>query len=104
MPDLLYTLNTIICSLLSSRPTTFGRTRANEAFAQLVREIEVQSMENQQKIAVARSQRAAKQREERLAQLTKDELSSLPPQTNVYEGVGKMYVHVTPTQLRPALL
>lgn len=28
----------------------------------------------------------------RLAQLTRSEISSLPPDTPVYEGVGKMYV------------
>jgi chaperonin cofactor prefoldin len=33
---------------------------------------------------------AAKQREMRLAQLTRSEISSLPPDTGVYEGVGKM--------------
>ncbi|KAI0815673.1 hypothetical protein GGR55DRAFT_629757, partial [Xylaria sp. FL0064] len=28
----------------------------------------------------------------RMAQLTRTEISSLPADTNVYEGVGKMYV------------
>lgn len=32
----------------------------------------------------------AKQREMRLAQLTQSEISSLPRDTGVYEGVGKM--------------
>ncbi|EPE03253.1 prefoldin subunit [Ophiostoma piceae UAMH 11346] len=59
---------------------------------QLVREIETQAYQAQQQIAVARSQVASKQREMRLAQLTQKEISSLPANTGVYEGVGKMFV------------
>ncbi len=57
---------------------------------QLVREIETQAYQAQQQIAIARSQVASKQREMRLAQLTQKEISSLPANTGVYEGVGKM--------------
>lgn len=35
---------------------------------------------------------AAKQRDQRLLQLTSTELAGLPKETKVYEGVGKMYV------------
>jgi hypothetical protein len=38
-----------------------------------------------------RTQVASKQREMRLAQLTRSEIASLPSDTAVYEGVGKMY-------------
>ena len=58
---------------------------------QLVREIETQAIQAQQQISLARSQLAGKQREMRLAQLTRAEISLLPAQTAVYEGVGKMY-------------
>jgi hypothetical protein len=46
----------------------------------------------QQQINIVKSQIAVKQRDMRLHQLTSSEISSLPPTTNVYEGVGKMYV------------
>ncbi len=55
-----------------------------------MREIETQAFQAQQQIAVARSQVANKQREMRLAQLTQKELASLPADTPVYQGVGKM--------------
>jgi len=60
-----------------------------------VREIETQAIQAQQQISLARSQLAGKQREMRLTQLTRAEISSLPVQTAVYEGVGKMYVPTT---------
>ena len=44
----------------------------------------------QQQINVVKSQIAVKQRDIRLLQLTSSEVSSLPKDTNVYEGVGKM--------------
>lgn len=59
---------------------------------QLVREIETQSVVAQQQIALVRTQQASKQREMRMAQLTQSEIASLPKDTGVYEGVGKMYV------------
>lgn len=37
---------------------------------------------------------AIKQREKRMLQLVSSEVSTLPAETNVYEGVGKMYVPV----------
>ncbi|KAK4103129.1 aPHC-domain-containing protein [Parathielavia hyrcaniae] len=58
----------------------------------LVREIEAQSVAAQQQISLVRTQVASKQREMRLAQLTRSEMASLPSDTAVYEGVGKMYV------------
>lgn len=44
----------------------------------------------QQQIALVRTQQASKQREARMAQLTQSEIASLPKDTGVYEGVGKM--------------
>ena len=55
-----------------------------------MREIETQAIQAQQQISLVRTQLGAKQREMRLAQLTKSEISSLPPDTPIYEGVGKM--------------
>lgn len=55
-----------------------------------MREIESQAIAAQQQISLVRSQTASKQREMRLAQLTRNEIASLPSDTAVYEGVGKM--------------
>lgn len=57
---------------------------------QLVREIETQAIQAQQQISLVRTQLAGKQREKRLVQLTQSEISSLPVETPIYEGVGKM--------------
>lgn len=59
-----------------------------------MREIESQAIAAQQQIGLVRTQLASKQRELRLAQLTRSEISSLPPDTPVYEGVGKMFVSI----------
>jgi len=56
----------------------------------MLREIESQHIQAQQQIGIIRTQLAGKQRELRLAQLTKSEISTLPPDTAIYEGVGKM--------------
>ncbi|KAL2266575.1 hypothetical protein VTJ83DRAFT_5927 [Remersonia thermophila] len=67
---------------------------SNEVLQKLVREIESQAVAAQQQISLVRTQVAAKQREMRLAQLTKNEIAALPADTPVYEGVGKMFVAV----------
>lgn len=64
-----------------------------------MREIESQAIAAQQQITLVRTQLASKQREMRLAQLTRSEMASLPADTAVYEGVGKMY-KPPPTQLQ----
>lgn len=63
---------------------------------QLVREIETQAVVAQQQIAVVRTQQASKQREMRMAQLTRSEVDALPPNTAIYEGVGKMFATPPP--------
>ncbi|KAK4211407.1 putative prefoldin subunit 1 [Rhypophila decipiens] len=63
---------------------------SNEALQKA--KIESQAIAAQQQIGLVRTQLAGKQREMRLAQLTRSEISSLPPDTAVYEGVGKMFV------------
>lgn len=61
---------------------------------QLVQEIESQAIAAQQQIGLVRTQIGSKQREMRLAQLTRSELATLPRDTPVYEGVGKMQVSI----------
>jgi chaperonin cofactor prefoldin len=43
-------------------------------------------------MGITKAQMTAKQRDIRMLQLTSKELSELPLETRVYEGVGKMYV------------
>lgn len=55
-----------------------------------MQEIESQAVQAQQQINVVKSQVSIKNREIRLLELTSKEVSGLPADTNVYEGVGKM--------------
>ncbi|KAI9851658.1 MAG: hypothetical protein M1838_003127 [Thelocarpon superellum] len=64
----------------------------NEALQKLVQEIESRAAQAQQQINIVKTQIAAKQRDARLLQLTSSEVRGLPASTNVYEGVGKMFV------------
>lgn len=59
---------------------------------QLVQEIETQAINAQREISIVKSAVAIKQRDARLLELTASEVKSLPQETNVYEGIGKMYV------------
>ncbi|KAJ8061369.1 hypothetical protein OCU04_010425 [Sclerotinia nivalis] len=68
---------------------------SNEALQKLVNEIQSQAIQAEQQISVVKSQISLKQREIRLLELTSTEVSTLPPNTNVYEGVGKMYLSLT---------
>ncbi|KAG7292131.1 hypothetical protein NEMBOFW57_002164 [Staphylotrichum longicolle] len=76
---------------------------SNEALQKLVREIESQAVAAQQQISLVRTQVASKQREMRLAQLTRGEIASLPSDTAVYEGVGKMFVAIPVPALQDKL-
>ncbi|KAF2964523.1 hypothetical protein GQX73_g9064 [Xylaria multiplex] len=69
----------------------------------LLREVETQAIASQQQIALTRTQQAAKQREMRMAQLTRTEISSLPADTNVYEGVGKMFISLPVADMKSKL-
>ncbi|RYO99537.1 hypothetical protein DL764_006778 [Monosporascus ibericus] len=68
------------------------QTHHNLICLSLLHEVETQAIAAQQQISLVRTQQASKQREMRMAQLTRTELSSLPPDTNIFEGVGKMFV------------
>ncbi|KAH0545008.1 hypothetical protein FGG08_000934 [Glutinoglossum americanum] len=65
----------------------------NEALQKLVQEIESRALQAQQQINVVKAQIAAKQRDIRLLQLTSSEVGSLPKNTKVYEGIGKMFIY-----------
>ncbi|KUI63144.1 hypothetical protein VP1G_10264 [Cytospora mali] len=71
-----------------------GVSTSRSYYYKLLMEIETNALKSQQEIGLVRSQMAAKQREKRLAQLTSSEITSLAPETPIYEGVGKMFVAV----------
>ncbi|KAL2354056.1 hypothetical protein BJ546DRAFT_1026873 [Cryomyces antarcticus] len=58
----------------------------SEALQKLLQEIEQKATFSQQQMGIVKAQIAAKNRESRLLQLTSSEVSSLPKDTNVYEG------------------
>ncbi|KAK2609053.1 hypothetical protein QQS21_002423 [Conoideocrella luteorostrata] len=76
---------------------------SNDALHKLAQEIETQAAAAQQQIGLARSQIAAKQREQRLVRLTLSELGNLPAESLVYEGVGKMFASLPLPALRQKL-
>ncbi|KAJ5086616.1 hypothetical protein NUU61_007923 [Penicillium alfredii] len=66
----------------------------NEALQKLLQEIESRAISSQQQMQLTKAHMTAKQRDIRMLQLTSKELSELPSETPVYEGVGKMFVNV----------
>ncbi|KAI1327568.1 hypothetical protein F5Y16DRAFT_399349 [Xylariaceae sp. FL0255] len=76
---------------------------SNEALQKLLREVETQALVAQQQIALVRTQQASKSREMRMAQLTRTEMASLPADTNVYEGVGKMFLSLPVSEMKGKL-
>ncbi|KAI4258241.1 MAG: hypothetical protein LQ352_001294 [Teloschistes flavicans] len=66
----------------------------NEALQKLVQEIETQAITAQREINVVKAALASKQRDVRMLELTSTEVKLLSGDTNVYEGVGKMFMFV----------
>lgn len=64
----------------------------------------MQAIKSQQSIAQTQAEINARKREARLNQLTSTELSTLPKDNPVYEGVGKMFVAVPIDDLNKRLL
>ncbi|KAJ4361176.1 hypothetical protein N0V95_002145 [Ascochyta clinopodiicola] len=64
----------------------------NEALQKMLQEISQKKAFAEQQLLIVRQQKAARTREGRMLQLTSAEVSSLPAETKVYEGVGKMFV------------
>ncbi|KAI4191360.1 MAG: hypothetical protein L6R41_000147 [Letrouitia leprolyta] len=63
----------------------------NEALQKLVQEIETQAINAQREINVVKAAIMSKQRDIRMLELTSTEVKQLSDETNVYEGVGKMW-------------
>ncbi|OJJ57476.1 hypothetical protein ASPSYDRAFT_58994 [Aspergillus sydowii CBS 593.65] len=66
----------------------------NEALQKLLQEIEARVITSQQQIGITKAQMTSKNRDIRMLELTSKEIGSLPGDTRVYEGVGKMFVGV----------
>ncbi|KAF2833059.1 Prefoldin [Ophiobolus disseminans] len=64
----------------------------NEALQKVFQEISQKKAFAEQQLLIVRQQKTARTREGRMLQLTSSEVSSLPKDTKVYEGVGKMFV------------
>ncbi|EME49109.1 hypothetical protein DOTSEDRAFT_118094, partial [Dothistroma septosporum NZE10] len=58
----------------------------------LLQEIEQKAAFAQQQLGIVRTQIASKTRENRMLQLSSTELDTLPKDTPVYDGIGKMFV------------
>ncbi|KAI5370521.1 Putative prefoldin beta [Septoria linicola] len=67
----------------------------NEKLQQLLQEIEQKAAFASQQLQIVRGQISTKTRENRMLQLSEVELDSLPKETPVYDGVGKMFVLTT---------
>jgi len=59
-------------------------------WCKVLQEISQKKAFAEQQLAIVKQQRVARTREGRMLQLTSAEVSSLPAETKVYEGVGKM--------------
>ncbi|KAF2747207.1 Prefoldin [Sporormia fimetaria CBS 119925] len=64
----------------------------NEQLQKFLQEIGQKKAFAEQQLAIVRQQKVAKTREARILQLTSSEVESLPSETKVYEGVGKMFI------------
>ncbi|KAF2430537.1 prefoldin subunit 1 [Tothia fuscella] len=69
---------------------------SNDALRKVLEEIDQKSQFSSQQITIVKAQLSAKAREQRMLQLTASEVGALPPDTHIYEGVGKMFV-MTPS-------
>ncbi|KKK22740.1 hypothetical protein P175DRAFT_0504267 [Aspergillus ochraceoroseus IBT 24754] len=76
----------------------------NEALQKLLQEIETRVITSQQQIGITKAQMTTKQRDIRMLELTSKEIGSLPSDTKVYEGVGKMFVAVPRTTIDKRLV
>ncbi|PVI07085.1 Prefoldin [Periconia macrospinosa] len=64
----------------------------NEALQKILQEIGQKKAFAEQQLLIVKQQKVSNTRESRLIQLTESEVDSLPQDTKVYEGVGKMFV------------
>jgi len=56
----------------------------------VLKEIEAKAQFSAQQLQIVRGQMTSKQREKRMLELSSKELATIPKETPVYDGVGKM--------------
>ncbi|EPQ60120.1 Prefoldin [Gloeophyllum trabeum ATCC 11539] len=66
----------------------------DETLRKILVQIQQTAIQSQRALNLTKQQTAAKERERRILQLTIDEISHMEPNTNMYKGVGKMFVMV----------
>ncbi|CAG8448896.1 4767_t:CDS:2 [Scutellospora calospora] len=64
----------------------------NETLRKVLFELQNKLIEDNRKLTLVRSQIQTKERDKRLAELTKHELSTLKPDTRTYKSVGKAFI------------
>ncbi|CAO3659490.1 unnamed protein product [Rhizopus stolonifer] len=64
----------------------------NEAIRKVFVELQANYIHSQQQVNITKAQIQSKQRERKLAELTRRELDSLDSQTKTYKPVGKMFI------------
>ena len=57
----------------------------------MLKEIESKAVFSAQQLQIVRGQMTSKQREKRMLELSSKELATIPKDTPVYDGVGKMW-------------
>ncbi|KAK5168094.1 uncharacterized protein LTR77_006662 [Saxophila tyrrhenica] len=62
----------------------------NDKLQDVLKEIESKAQFSAQQLQIVRGQITSKQREKRMLELSQKELSTLPKETPVYDGVGKI--------------
>ncbi|KAF2484403.1 Prefoldin [Neohortaea acidophila] len=72
----------------------------NEKLQEVLREIEAKASFSAQQLQIVRGQIASKNREKRMLQLSSSELDTVPVETPVYDGVGKMFVLTTTKEIQ----
>ncbi|EIE81549.1 hypothetical protein G6F46_001982 [Rhizopus delemar] len=67
-------------------------TLSDEAIRKVFVELQAKFIHSQQQVSTVKAQIQTKQRERKMAELTRRELDSLDPQTKTYKPIGKMFI------------
>lgn len=65
---------------------------SDETLRKILEQIQTQAVISQRSLNVARAQIQAKEKEKKILQLTMRELGTMPPESKMYKGVGKMFM------------
>jgi hypothetical protein len=79
-------------TLRKAMPCSLWCSISRSNLSQILSQIQQQSQQSQKALSLAVAQTGAKQREQRMVQLTLKELESLQGDVTVYKGLGKAWV------------